>query len=145
MQSFTPLLFSCVPACEACRQDSPFFSGILSRLWPPLPIIAKHKTVASCNCFVLQYHTEEQTKAGDNMEWRTRQANLKDIPRITEIYNQGIEDRVATFETRLRDVPEMEAWLTAREERFLVGVIEDENGMIQGWTSINAFPSPNKS
>ena len=60
------------------------------------------------------------------MEWITRAANLKDIPRITEIYNQGIEDRVATFETRRRDVPEMAAWLTDREDRYLVVVIEDE-------------------
>jgi L-amino acid N-acyltransferase YncA len=75
------------------------------------------------------------------MEWRTRAAKLKDIPQITEIYNQGIEDRLATFETRLRDVPEMETWLTDREDRYLVVVIEDENGTAQGWASISPFQS----
>lgn len=35
------------------------------------------------------------------MEYITRVANKDDIPSITKIYNQGIEDRVATLETNL--------------------------------------------
>lgn len=75
------------------------------------------------------------------MEWNERAAELRDVQRITGIYNQGIEDRVATFETRLRDETEMETWLKERESRYKVVVIQDENGIVQGWASINVFHS----
>lgn len=75
------------------------------------------------------------------MEWKTREATSKDIPWITEIYNQGIEDRAATFETDLRDGSEMEKWLADRGERHKVVIIEDEAGTPRGWASINAFHS----
>ena len=39
-----------------------------------------------------------------------RLATLDDAPTIATIYNQGIEDRVATFETRLRTPQEIEQW-----------------------------------
>ncbi|MEL7655180.1 MAG: arsinothricin resistance N-acetyltransferase ArsN1 family A [Bacillota bacterium] len=75
------------------------------------------------------------------MEWKTREAMTRDIPWITEIYNQGIEDRVATFETDLRTVAVMEDWLSDRGERFKVVIIEEEEGIPRGWASINAFQS----
>ena len=37
-------------------------------------------------------------------------ATLDDAAAIATIYNQGIEDRVATFETRLRTPQEIEQW-----------------------------------
>lgn len=39
-----------------------------------------------------------------------RRAVPGDAGAIARIYNQGIEDRVATFETRLRSAAELEAW-----------------------------------
>jgi L-amino acid N-acyltransferase YncA len=39
-----------------------------------------------------------------------RAATLADCAAIARIYNQGIEDRVATFETRLRSSGDIEAW-----------------------------------
>ncbi len=39
-----------------------------------------------------------------------RLATPDDAPAIAPIYNQGIEDRVATFETRLRTPQEIEQW-----------------------------------
>lgn len=39
-----------------------------------------------------------------------RLATPDDAPAIATIYNQGIEDRVATFETRLRAPQEIEQW-----------------------------------
>ena len=75
------------------------------------------------------------------MDRKVRDAEPRDIPRITEIYNQGIEDRVATFETRLREDAEMVEWLLDREGRHPVLVIEDEEGLIQGWASVNSYNS----
>ena len=40
-----------------------------------------------------------------------RPATPADVEAITAIYNEGIEDRVATFETRLRAPAEVAAWL----------------------------------
>ncbi len=39
-----------------------------------------------------------------------RPATLADAEAIARIYNQGIEDRVATFETRLRSAADIEKW-----------------------------------
>lgn len=39
-----------------------------------------------------------------------RPAVLADVAAIAEIYNQGIEDRVATFETRLRTAEDIAGW-----------------------------------
>ncbi len=39
-----------------------------------------------------------------------RAAPLEDCDQIARIYNQGIEDRVATFETRLRSADHIRKW-----------------------------------
>jgi L-amino acid N-acyltransferase YncA len=60
-----------------------------------------------------------------------------DVPAITRIYNQGIEDR-ATFETEPRAVVERKQWLLSRTSRhpIIVAVRQDR---LQGWASLNAF------
>jgi len=75
------------------------------------------------------------------MTYRTRYAKITDIPAITRIYNDGIEDRVATLETELKTEKDMEEWLTSRSERYKVIVIEDENEKVYGWASLNVFNS----
>ena len=44
---------------------------------------------------------------------RTRAANLEDAVAIAEIYNQGIADRVATFETEPRTPAQIAEWFKA--------------------------------
>src|SRR3954462_14938297 len=39
-----------------------------------------------------------------------RPATPADAATIARIYNEGIEDRIATFETRLRTAADIEAW-----------------------------------
>lgn len=56
-----------------------------------------------------------------------RKALPGDAPAIAAIYNQGIEDRVATFETRLRTVCDIEPWLARRHP---VVVAEDDTQVI---------------
>ena len=68
-----------------------------------------------------------------------RLATEADIPRICTIYNQGIEDRTATLETRLRTVEDMLEWLRGREARHCVLVSVDPFGMVTGWASVNPF------
>lgn len=45
-----------------------------------------------------------------NPELRSRRAVHADAAAIARIYNQGIEDRIATFETRLRTAGEIRSW-----------------------------------
>lgn len=68
-----------------------------------------------------------------------RIATINDIEQITEIYNQGIQDRVATLEANTKSVEEMEKWFSIRSERYKVIVVEDEKGYIKGWASLNVF------
>jgi len=74
------------------------------------------------------------------MEFKVREAKACDIDLITKVYNEGIEDRIATLETRLRDEIEMAQWLENRDERHKVIVIESDN-VIYGWASVNVFNS----
>ncbi|MCC5466951.1 arsinothricin resistance N-acetyltransferase ArsN1 family A [Pelosinus baikalensis] len=68
-----------------------------------------------------------------------RIASLSDIGQITEIYNQGIQDRIATLETNTKSVEEMVEWLRSRSSRHKVLVIEDTENTIKGWASLNVF------
>ncbi len=75
------------------------------------------------------------------MDYRIRIASQTDIPAITKIYNEGIEDRVATLETRLRTDADMIDWLNSRSEKHKVLIIEDEYNILHGWASLNVFNS----
>ena len=68
----------------------------------------------------------------------TRRATAEDVPEITRIYNQGIEDRVATLETELRTVDERAQWLAARGPRHPV-LVSEHDGEIVAWASLNSF------
>ena len=52
----------------------------------------------------------------------TRSATLADAPAIAEIYNQGIADRVATFETEPRTALQIAEWF---RPGVLIVVVED--------------------
>ena len=57
-------------------------------------------------------------------EYRVRPATSQDAAAIALIYNQGIEDRLATLETEPRTPEERRQWLTARGPRHPVIVAE---------------------
>lgn len=72
------------------------------------------------------------------MDVRIRAACEDDAGAIAAIYNEGIEDRVATLETELRDAVERRAWLAARTPRTPVHVAE-ASGEILGYASLNTY------
>jgi len=57
-------------------------------------------------------------------DYRVRPATAADADAICRIYNQGIEDRVATLETELRTPEERRRWLANRSPRHPVVVAE---------------------
>lgn len=75
------------------------------------------------------------------MNYTTRLAKIEDIPFITTIYNEGIEDRIATLETKLRVNEDMKDWFLNRNDKCKVMVITDEDQTVLGWASLNVFNS----
>lgn len=71
-------------------------------------------------------------------EIKVRPATPDDASAICLIYNQGIEDRIATLETDLRSPEERRQWLLARGPRHPVIVAEVPGGVV-GWGSLNRF------
>jgi L-amino acid N-acyltransferase YncA len=51
----------------------------------------------------------------DTMELRTRAATLADADAISAIYNDGIADRIATFETEPRSTAQIAEWFAGRQ------------------------------
>jgi L-amino acid N-acyltransferase YncA len=70
---------------------------------------------------------------------RVRPATASDAEAIARIYNQGIEDRVATLEIELRTADERRQWLAARGPRHPVIVAESDASSVVGWGSLNLF------
>jgi len=75
-------------------------------------------------------------------EWtepiRIRPARLEDAKEIARIYNQGVQDRVATFENAYVTPEERYLWLVARPEKYPVLVAEVKHTMM-GWSSLPAL------
>ena len=72
------------------------------------------------------------------MDYRIRPATEADATAICQIYNQGIEDRLATLETELRTADERRQWLEARSPRHPVIVAE----RAEPATTSNRPPTP---
>ena len=69
---------------------------------------------------------------------RIRAATVADADAICRIYNQGIEDRVATLETELRTPDERRQWLAGRSPRHPV-IVAEHGRQLVGWASLNVF------
>jgi phosphinothricin acetyltransferase len=67
-----------------------------------------------------------------------RDASSADAEAICVIYNQGIQDRLATLETEPRTPAERAAWLAARGPRHPV-IVAESGGRVVGWGSLNSF------
>ncbi|KGE21031.1 arsinothricin resistance N-acetyltransferase ArsN1 family A [Paenibacillus wynnii] len=67
-----------------------------------------------------------------------RHATFGDIESILRIYNQGIEDRIATLEIEVKDLKYMEAWFQEHQGRYLV-LVAVLDGEVAGWASLNPY------
>ena len=71
------------------------------------------------------------------MTLRARVASPADAPAITRIYNEGIEDRLGTFETRPRVEPDVASWFDGRHP---IVVVED-GGDVVAFASTSTYRS----
>jgi phosphinothricin acetyltransferase len=69
---------------------------------------------------------------------QVRSASAGDLESIRRIYNEGIEDRVATLESDLKTVDDIAEWWAQHDARFAV-LVAAADGEISGWASLNRF------
>jgi phosphinothricin acetyltransferase len=69
-------------------------------------------------------------------ELTARPARPGDAAAITGIYNQGIEDRIGTFETEPRTVAQIEAWFP-HAKAFVA--VEDSGGEVVGYAVAHPY------
>jgi L-amino acid N-acyltransferase YncA len=69
------------------------------------------------------------------MALAARPATPADAERIAQIYNEGIEDRVGTFETRPRTAADVRAWFDGRHPIVVV----EEDGAIVAFASTSSY------
>lgn len=67
-----------------------------------------------------------------------RPAMIADATAITDIYNQGIAGRMATFETETRTPAEIEVSLGASDGRFPY-LVAERDGRVLGWASVSTY------
>src|SRR5579864_5470568 len=68
---------------------------------------------------------------------RARPATPTDAAAIARIYNEGIADRVATFETRLRSAEEIRAWFDGVHPMVVV----EEDGEVIAFAATSTYRS----
>lgn len=73
------------------------------------------------------------TVLGDRLTIRPAQAG--DLQSVAEIYNAGIAERVATFETAPRTVDDIKSWVEDGQP-FIVAV---DHGRVVGWARAGAY------
>ncbi|HEY7869678.1 MAG TPA: arsinothricin resistance N-acetyltransferase ArsN1 family A [Methylomirabilota bacterium] len=71
---------------------------------------------------------------------RTRLATPADAGAIAAIYNEGIADRIATFETEARTEAEIARQLADKADRFPTVVVE-RDGRVVAWAGAGAYRS----
>jgi len=67
-----------------------------------------------------------------------RSARVDDAREIARIYNQGVQDRAATFENAYVTPEERYLWLVARPEKYPVLVAEVKHTLM-GWSSLTPY------
>jgi phosphinothricin acetyltransferase len=67
-----------------------------------------------------------------------REARPDDVAAIAHIYNQGIEERIATFETEPRTTEHIQAWLAERAGRYPV-VVAERSGQVVAWAAAGPY------
>jgi L-amino acid N-acyltransferase YncA len=73
---------------------------------------------------------------GGTMNLVSRLARLDDAPTIAAICNEGIADRIATFETELRSAEQIERWFDGRHPKV---VVQGPHGAVLAFASTSTY------
>ena len=70
---------------------------------------------------------------------RVRGATNADLDAIRRIYNEGIEDRIATLDEDPKTADDIAAWWDVHRDRYAVLVAARDDGDVVGWASLNPY------
>ena len=73
-------------------------------------------------------------------EIKTRLATVADAPAIAAIYNEGIDDRIATFETEPRTSDQIAKQLSEKADRYPT-VVAEHHAQVIAWASAGPYRS----
>jgi L-amino acid N-acyltransferase YncA len=73
---------------------------------------------------------------GVDVALSVRPARREDAPAIAEIYNQGIEDRIATFETEPRTAADIASWF---DHAYAIVSVVDSAGEVAGYAVAHPY------
>ena len=88
----------------------------------------------------LQRGAAENLRVCSSAALAIRLASSDDLEAIAAIYNQGIEDRVATLETETKSRDEIDDWWQRHGGRHIV-LVAVAGRYVVGWASLNRFSS----
>jgi L-amino acid N-acyltransferase YncA len=83
-----------------------------------------------------QHNRAHERPSEDGLQIRSALAD--DAAAIAEIYNQGIEDRVATYETKRRTAEDQRRWLQSIAGRYPAVVAQIDSEII-GWAGAGPY------
>src|SRR5262249_43363116 len=86
--------------------------------------------MSSVSCSIEEEYTMQEIKLRD--------ARRTDVPKICDIHNQGIADRLATLDVESHTLEEQLQWFHRHGPRHPV-VVAEAMGDIIGWVSLNRF------
>ncbi len=67
-----------------------------------------------------------------------RPATLSDIPQITEIYNDAIQNTTATFDTEIKSEEQQLKWFNDHGKKYPV-LVAELDGQVAGWASLSKW------
>lgn len=67
-----------------------------------------------------------------------RKATRQDLPAITDIYNEAIQDTTTTFDINTKTLEEQEVWFNEHVDRYQILVAQRDNTVI-GWASLSEW------
>ena len=73
-------------------------------------------------------------------ETTTREAREDDAASIARIYNEGIEERIATFETEPRSEADIRAVLAERGDHYPT-IVAERGGRVVAWAAVGQYRS----
>jgi phosphinothricin acetyltransferase len=69
---------------------------------------------------------------------KIRPAELKDLPAITEIYNEAILRTTASFDTQTKTVDEQKVWFDKHSDKYPI-IVGLEGEKVIGWASMSQW------
>ena len=70
--------------------------------------------------------------------YRVRRSTAHDLAAIRLIYNQGIEDRIATLDAEPKTTANIDKWYGQHDDRYCVIVATNDDDVV-GWAALNRY------